>query len=149
MGTVAQILQTLQSLGVTVTAVDGERLRLEPADRIPAGLIPQLREAKTALLEALRKRPAGCSSSCYEVEPDRWIHHPERGCTAPVSFGRSTGVPQAECKHCDGMGQCSCPACTLRRTEESVPCLMCQPLERQVWLAATRPDERDSAPRPS
>jgi hypothetical protein len=148
-GTAAQILQTLQSLGVTVTEVDGDRLRLEPANRIPVGLIPRLREAKPALLEALRKRPTACSSSCYEVEPGRCIHYPERGCKAPVSLKRATGVPQAECKHCDGTGQCSCPACTLRRTEETVPCLMCHPLERQVWLAATRPDEREAVPGPS
>lgn len=36
--------------------------------------------------------------------------------------------------------KCSCPACTLRRTEKAVPCCMCHPQERQVWLAATRPE---------
>lgn len=46
----------------------------------------------------------------------------------------------AECKHCEGRGECDCPACTLRRTEKAVPCLMCHPVERQAWLAATRPE---------
>lgn len=44
------------------------------------------------------------------------------------------------CRHCDGAGECSCPACTLRRTEKPVPCLMCHPEKRQIWLAATRPE---------
>lgn len=47
-------------------------------------------------------------------------------------------VSQSECRHCNGTGGCSCPACTLRRTEKVVPCLMCHPMERQVWLAASR-----------
>jgi hypothetical protein len=48
----------------------------------------------------------------------------------------------AECRHCEGKGECGCPACTLRRTEKPVPCLMCHPADRQVWLAATRPEFR-------
>jgi hypothetical protein len=136
-GTAVQILQTLQSLGVTVTEVDGERLRFEPADRIPADLIPRLRAAKLELLEALRKGPAACSPFCYEVEPGRCIHHSEHGCKTAVSPKRATGVPQAECEHCDGSGACDCPACTLRRTPKAVPCLMCHPQERQKWLTST------------
>jgi len=50
-------------------------------------------------------------------------------------------VEPAECRHCDGKGECDCPACNLRRTDKPVPCLMCHPTERQVWLAATRPRE--------
>jgi hypothetical protein len=46
----------------------------------------------------------------------------------------------AECRHCEGAGECDCPACTLRRTDRPVPCLMCKPEKRQIWLAATRPE---------
>ena len=149
MGTAVQILQTLQGLGVTVSVVDGGRLRFEPADRIPADLIPSLRRAKPVLLEELRKRTATCSSSCYEVEPSRWVHHPWDGCKTPVSAMQPADAPEVECQHCKGAGECSCPACTLRRTEGAVPCLMCQARRRQVWLAATRPSERRAESIPS
>jgi hypothetical protein len=138
-GTAVEILRTLQNLGVTVSVVSGERLRFEPADRIPADLIPTLREAKPDLLLALRKRQATCAPSCYEVDRGRWIHHPWDGCTT-VPSPKWPDVAQTECKHCDGAGECSCPACNLRRTTEAVPCLMCQPRRRQAWLAATRPE---------
>ena len=45
-----------------------------------------------------------------------------------------------QCRHCDGAGECDCPACTLRRTERPVPCLMCRSQRRQLWLTATRPE---------
>jgi len=54
---VAGLLETLRSLGVTVKVVAGERVRLEPASRIPAELVPQIREAKPEIIAALR-RPA-------------------------------------------------------------------------------------------
>jgi hypothetical protein len=50
-------------------------------------------------------------------------------------------VEAADCKHCGAAGECSCPCCTLRRTDKAVPCLMCRPQERQAWLAATRSQE--------
>jgi hypothetical protein len=56
------------------------------------------------------------------------------------TLSHPAAIPQSECKHCDGAGVCNCPACNLRRTTDAVPCLMCHPLERQVWLAATRPE---------
>lgn len=121
MDTAAQILQRLESLGVTITVIDGQRLRLEPAGRVPEELIPSLRAAKPAILQALKSGPVANPRSYCEGE------------------GRS---PQGECKHCDGGGECSCPACTLRRTTDAVPCLMCRPRQRQAWLAATRPSER-------
>jgi len=54
--------------------------------------------------------------------------------------GQDTPIITAECRHCDGVGECSCPACNLRRMDRAVPCLMCRPLERRAWLAATRPE---------
>jgi len=35
-------------------------------------------------------RPATCRASCYEIEPDRWIHHPWDGCTPPTSVANAT-----------------------------------------------------------
>lgn len=117
-GTADQILQRLHSLGVTITVVDGRRLRLEPANRVPDDLIPSLRSAKLAILDVLKSRP---------------LTRGESGC-------ESARGPQEDCHHCNGAGECSCPACTLRRTTKAVPCLMCQPRQRQAWLAATRPE---------
>jgi len=48
-------------------------------------------------------------------------------------------LAQPRCEHCGGKAECDCPACTLRRTSNAVPCLMCRPKQRQLWLAATRP----------
>lgn len=134
------ILEALKTLGVTVAVIGPNRLRLEPASRIPRELLPRIREAKLAILEALRSRPATCGSTCYEIGPGQWIHHPWDGCKTMVTIQTPNPVPQEECRHCDGAGECSCPACTLRRTEKVVPCCTCHPQERQVWLAASRPE---------
>jgi hypothetical protein len=56
----ADILETLTRLGVTVTLTGADKIRLEPASRIPPELLPRIREAKPALLEALRNRPPTC-----------------------------------------------------------------------------------------
>jgi hypothetical protein len=53
---------------------------------------------------------------------------------------RTVDVQPEECRHCDGKGECACPACNLRRMEKPVPCSMCRWAERQAWLAATRPE---------
>ena len=58
MGEATQILETLRALGVTVEVIGPDRLRLEPASRIPPDLVPRIREAKGEILEALRNRPA-------------------------------------------------------------------------------------------
>jgi hypothetical protein len=52
----------------------------------------------------------------------------------------TVAVQLAECRHCEGKGECDCPACNLRRTDKAVPCCMCRWADRQVWLAATRPE---------
>ena len=78
-----QILQSLRSLGVTVAAVGLDRLRLEPASKIPAEMIPRIREAKPAILEALRTGLAACGSphcaGCYDAGDGRKIHPPKCG----------------------------------------------------------------------
>jgi hypothetical protein len=43
------------------------------------------------------------------------------------------------CAHCEGQRVCACPACTLRRTTDPVPCLMCNARERDGWLLLTAP----------
>jgi hypothetical protein len=62
-----------------------------------------------------------------------------------IEFLRQAALAQpvepARCAHCEGKGECDCPACNLRRTDKAVPCSMCRWQERQVWLAATRPRE--------
>jgi hypothetical protein len=52
-----QILNALRVAGVTVRLVEPDKLRLEPASKIPAGIIPRIRTEKPAILEALRNRP--------------------------------------------------------------------------------------------
>jgi hypothetical protein len=144
----SDILAELQRRGVSVVA-DGNILCLKPRRALDEDLMARIRNMKPAILEALRSRPATCGSTCYEIERGRWIHHPWDGCKTPVSPKTVNPAMQAECKHCGGAGECSCTACTLRRTEKAAPCLMCQPHKRQVWLAATRPEKRESATIPS
>jgi hypothetical protein len=107
----AEILTELQRRGVTAT-VEGETLCLKPKHALDANLLARLREHKPEILDALSRRRAAVDASCCES--------------------------QQQCKHCGDKGKCKCPACTLRRTDEAVPCLMCRADRRQVWLAATR-----------
>ncbi len=81
METATEIIETLALLGVTVTAIGPDRLRIEPASKVPPDLLPRIRKAKPDILAFIRNRPATCSPTCYEVEPGRWIHHPWDGCT--------------------------------------------------------------------
>ena len=140
---VSQILKELRDMGVEVVP-QGENLVIHPASKIPPELKERLRAEKVQVLVALKMqaasagaRPTTCSPPCYEIESGRWIHRSWEGCaTEPTP--RPLVMPQAECKHCNGTGECLCPACTLQRTGNPVPCLMCQPQRRQAWLAATR-----------
>lgn len=66
MGTATQIIETLTQLGVTLRA-NGDRLRLEPASKVPADLLPHIRQAKAEILAALSKpvqHPAS-GAPCY------------------------------------------------------------------------------------
>ena len=108
METATQIIETLAQLGVTVKMVGPDRLRIEPASKIPADLLPRIRESKPAILAALA-RP-------------------------------TEAVQPADCRHCEGKGECDCPACNLRRVSGPVPCSMCRWVERQIWLGTSRPE---------
>jgi len=103
-----EILETLRTQGVTVEVIRPDRLRFQPASRIPPDLVCRIRESKSEILAALA-RPT------VVVQPN-------------------------ECGHCGGKGECDWSACNLRRVDKPVPCLMCRPQERQVWLTATRPE---------
>jgi TubC N-terminal docking domain len=70
----AEILSELQRRGVSV-AVEGETLCLKPRCALDESLLARVREAKPAILDALRNRLATCVTSCCEVEPGAWIHH--------------------------------------------------------------------------
>ena len=126
----------LRQRGVTV-AIEGETLCLKPKSALDGTLLTRVREHKPELLVALSARPATCAATCYEIEPGRWVHHPWDGCRTVPAFQPEKPVPQTECRHCNHAGVCDCPACTLRRTQDAVPCYMCQPQERQKWLAST------------
>jgi hypothetical protein len=95
MSMAAEILETLESLGVAVEVIGPDRLRLQPASNIPPNLVPRIREAKPEILEALQRRrvisseetraEVGKAISCrYDWQPGYWglrlhcvaHHHP-------------------------------------------------------------------------
>jgi len=112
---VLEILESLRGLGISVQVVGPDRLRLQPASRIPAELVSRIREAKPEILEAIRNRPANCAASCYEVEPGRWIHHPWDGCTNTTGATVEAQVEETTCWHCGAppgeIGICGCSTC--------------------------------------
>jgi hypothetical protein len=143
-----QILKELRDIGVEVVP-RGEKLVIHPASKVPLELKERLRAEKSHVLVALKMeavsagaRPTTCSPRCYEIEPGRWVHRAWDGCRTEPIPRPMEAAPQTECKHCGAAGQCSCPACTLHRTQHPVPCLTCQPLKRQAWLAATRAENQ-------
>jgi hypothetical protein len=105
------ILTELQRRGVMV-AVEGDILCLKPRRALDDTLLARIREAKPAILEALRGRPATCSSDCYELEPGIWIHRPHTGCTTiKPEASESRRKVSETCWHCRGEKRCACIAC--------------------------------------
>jgi hypothetical protein len=90
------ILETLRRLGVAVKLFAADRLRLEPASKIPTELVAEIREAKAAILEALRSRPATEQPAIAKTEPR---------CEEPQP------VQEELCWHCGGTNRCTCIAC--------------------------------------
>jgi hypothetical protein len=90
--------------------------------------------------DLVRGEPIGTENIQPGCANPLWEKSPFPPAAIPPTLSSPAAIPQPECKHCDGAGVCNCPACNLRRTTDAVPCLMCHPLERQVWLAATRPE---------
>ncbi len=121
---VCQLLETLNRLGVGVRVVAGDRIRLEPASKIPADLLPRIRKAKPEIIAALRNgRPATCAASCYQVEPGRWIHHPWDGCTTgKAEAEKPQRQVQVECWHCRGERKCGCITCWHGRPGDCAAC---------------------------
>lgn len=56
MQTAARMIEALSQLGVTVKAVASDRLRIEPASKVPPDLVVRVREAKQEILVFLRRR---------------------------------------------------------------------------------------------
>ncbi len=89
MNTGIQILESMCSLGVTVTVVGAnrDRLRFEPASKIPEEMRERIRAAKPEILEALRSRPAEpvyawpstpVTKAPYEIVEDKFKTAPVR-----------------------------------------------------------------------
>ena len=88
MSLAAEVLGELQRRGVRV-ALDGDTLCLKPRRALDDALLARVREAKPAILEAVRSRlqlgagNVGCGSphcaGCYEVEQGVRIHPPRCG----------------------------------------------------------------------
>jgi hypothetical protein len=76
------VLTELQRRGVIV-AVEGDILCLKPRRALDDVLLARIREAKPAILEALRNGLAACGSghcaNCYDVGDGRKIHPPKCG----------------------------------------------------------------------
>ena len=101
-----EILAELQRRGVIV-AVEGDTLCLKPRRALDDALLARVREAKPAILEALRDQPvksetesAMCGSShcagCYDVGDGRKIHPPRCGeeCRKWLERWQPKGKPQ-------------------------------------------------------
>lgn len=115
-----EVLGELQRRGVTFTA-DGKTLCLRPRRALDDALLARIREAKPAILEALRNRPATCGASCYEAEPGRWIHRPWDGCATPYEKKPLRAVRET-CWHCHGEKRCDCITCWQAGPSECVAC---------------------------
>lgn len=59
-----ELLERLTALGVTVTA-NGDKLRLEPASRIPPAMMEELRANKPAVIAALARRPEPAPDAAF------------------------------------------------------------------------------------
>src|SRR5262245_57498581 len=106
-----EILTELRRRGVLATAVGGD-ICLKPKRALDDALRARIREAKPAILEALRNRPATCGLDCYEVAPGVWIHQPCAGCTTlKAGAEEPQRYVQVECWHCHGEKTCGCIAC--------------------------------------
>ena len=57
-----EILEKLENLGIKVQLIGPDRLRFQPASKIPPDLIPRIRDAKPEIVEALRRPARGQTS---------------------------------------------------------------------------------------
>jgi hypothetical protein len=82
MSQAAEILTELQRRRVIV-AVEGDILCLKPRRALDDTLLARIREAKPAILEAVRTGLASCGSPhcarCYDVGDCRKVHPPKCG----------------------------------------------------------------------
>jgi hypothetical protein len=131
------VIATVANAGGEMT-VSGGRIRYRlpknhpEKERILAGL----REHKPEIIRLLSVRPQTCSSSCYEIKTECWIHHPWDGCkTCLAHFPASkTGNTLEMCWHCGGRGECACVSCGRYVTYPSWkagPCVPCRLKKRE------------------
>ena len=86
MHSASDLLQRLDTLGVTVTAVDGD-LVLRPASAVPKEMVPELRKRKSELMRTLADGQAG-SPEVDADDPSTWPPYVRRiEATAREHFG--------------------------------------------------------------
>jgi hypothetical protein len=106
----AEILTELQLRGVIV-AVEGDTLCLKPRRALDDTLLARVREAKPAIMEVLRTRPA------YSA-------------TIPARIPTTT-----TCWHCGGSGECNCSTCGVMKPSvvwAAGECVACKPRKARV-----------------
>jgi hypothetical protein len=75
------ILDALKGVGVTVRVIPPDTLRLEPASKIPADLLSQIREAKPEILQILARptvavQPTTCTQKAQPAIACRYDWQP-------------------------------------------------------------------------
>jgi hypothetical protein len=133
MSAAADILTELSRRGVAIR-VDGETIRLRPRAALDDGLLSRVQAHKPEILAVLSARSITCSSTCYEIEPGRWIHHPWDGCKTcltPPPENRPQRV-ESVCRHCNGERACPCITCWNPVTDGPGDCAVCKGIGR-VW----------------
>jgi len=108
----AQAVARFRDIGGSLW-LEGERLRY----RLPAGSSEAMQ-----LLEMLRRHKPEVATLLRESQREN----------VPLSASAAT-----DCAHCGGERVCTCPACSLHRTSEQVPCCMCRCADHQTWVSAT------------
>lgn len=133
MSAAADILAELSRRGVTVRA-DGATLRLRPKAALDDGLLARVQAHKPDILAALSARADTCSSACYEIEPDKWIHHPWDGCRTCLARQPENPTRKMEsmCWHCHGERACPCSTCRNPATSGPGDCSACKGTGK-VW----------------
>jgi hypothetical protein len=95
----AQILETLSGLGVTVRVIGPDRIRLEPASKIPDDLLPRIREAKPDILAVLKAPPP------RQVERECWHCRGKLRCPCIACAEGLRAGDSGPCVICKGAGK--------------------------------------------
>jgi hypothetical protein len=112
--TAREVVNELVRRGIVIEIEPpGDRLTLSPARLLDDDLLARVRQHKPEIIAIVSARPATCGPGCYEIEPGRYMHHPERGCRTKVTVAWSAVRPwwTGKCWHCNGTGKCECCVC--------------------------------------